>query len=88
MWKTKVYIYLSSHSTLFYSELSRGVIYALNHYSPFISIPGASTAHPSQGGNDHTNSNLGPEDVAEVRQMTSAVAATSFHEHARRSEAG
>lgn len=70
-------------------ELQRGVIYALNHYSPFLSLPRPLDVHLSKTGKDVGHHNkLGPEDVAEVRQMTSAVAATSFHEHARRSEAG
>jgi len=55
-----------------------------------LSLPRPPTnLHPSQTGSENGHYNrLGPEDVAEVRQMTSAVAATSFHEHGRRSEAG
>ena len=69
--------------------MQKGVIYALNHYSPFLSLPRPLDVHLSKMGKDVGHHNkLGPEDVAEVRQMTSAVAATSFHEHARRSEAG
>ena len=36
---------------------------------------------PSHLVNENENSNLGPEDVAEVRQMTQAAAVSSLHEH-------
>lgn len=68
--------------------LHKGVIYAFSQYSPFVSIPAPATANLSHVVGENYNSNLGPEDVAEVRQMTSAAAAASLHEYTPRLNCG
>ena len=61
--------------------IEKGVIYALSQYSPFISISSTQATSQISHSQENENSNLGPEDVAEVRQMTQAAAATSLHEN-------
>ncbi|XP_057314871.1 GREB1-like protein isoform X2 [Hydractinia symbiolongicarpus] len=78
----------SLNRTVSSQGLHKGVIYAFSQYSPFVSIPAPATANLSHVVGENDNSNLGPEDVAEVRQMTSAAAAASLHEHTPRLNCG
>ena len=57
---------------------SPGIIYALSQYPPYFGLSSSGAPNPNNSLSlESENSNLGPEDVAEVRLMTRAAAASS-----------